>query len=1068
MSARNASAITTLLFAPLAAALEPSGPPLEQAFSHTVRPFVETYCVSCHGSKDPEGDIDLTVYKTMGQAVAHYVDWEMVLEKLESREMPTEEAKKFPTDGERQMVIDWINAMRKSESRKNAGDPGPVLARRLSNAEYDYTIHDLTGVNIRPTREFPVDPANQAGFDNSGESLTMSPALLKKYLQAAREVAEHLVLRPEGFAFAPHPVLVDTDRDKYSVLRIVDFYQRQPTDYADYFQAAWRYEQRAALGRPAATFGEIAAEAKVSPAYLKLIWATLTDPGQTIGPIATLQAMWRDLPAAPAFVRTGCEQMRDYVLDLRAKIVPEVPNLTAPAIERGSQTLVMWKNRQMAANRRRFDPAALKTLEQATADEAAATAAAAAALAAAKPAAPARPPDTPDRVRNGGVFLEAAIVTTGSSATSRMAAVKKTSIDPALIVPADPAERARHEAAFARFAEVFPDAFYITERARVYLNAEREQRNAGRLLSAGLHSMTGYFRDDGPLYDLVLDDAGRRELDRLWQEFDFLASVPMRMHTSFVWFERTDSSFMRDPEFTPFRPEDKSVTDQDKIRQLAEIYLAKAVKTGASEPVQLAIKEHFEIVAANIRRVEQERLAAESGHLAALQEFATRAYRRPLTARERDGLVALYRESREANGLDHEEAMRDCVTSVLMSPNFCYRIDLDQATALAGTPKEQAQFAALREGAPAATKTAQATVPLSDYALASRLSYFLWSSMPDAELLAQAAAGNLHRPEVMAAQARRMLQDRRNRHFATEFAGHWLDFRRFEEHNGVDRERFPAFDNELRRAMFEEPVRFFVNLVQTGRPVLDFLYADYTFVNEPLARHYGMPHPGGGADKWVKVERAGQFSRGGLLPMAVFLTANSPGLRTSPVKRGYWVVRRVLGERIPPPPAVVPDLPNDEKELGHLTLRETLAKHREDKSCAGCHARFDSFGLVFEGYGAVGERRSVDFGGRPVDTRAEFPGGSERTGLAGLLGYVHDNREDDFIDNLCRKLLAYGLGRTLLVTDDDLVDQMKTRLAAGGHRFDVLVECIVTSPQFLNKRAYNVPPRSPRHDTLDQ
>ena len=147
-----------------------------------------------------------------------------------------------------------------NEARKNAGDPGPVLVRRLSNAEYNNTIRDLTGVDIRPTREFPVDPANTAGFDNSGESLAMSPALLNKYLQAAREVGDHMVLTPDGFDFAPHPMLVETDRDTYAIQRIVDFYERQPTDYADYFQAAWRFKYRAALGNPGATLAGIAAK----------------------------------------------------------------------------------------------------------------------------------------------------------------------------------------------------------------------------------------------------------------------------------------------------------------------------------------------------------------------------------------------------------------------------------------------------------------------------------------------------------------------------------------------------------------------------------------------------------------------------------------------------------------------------------------------------------------------------------------------------------------------------------------------------------------------------------------
>jgi hypothetical protein len=214
-----------------------------------------------------------------------------------------------------------------------------------------------------------------------------------------------------------------------------------------------------------------------------------------------------------------------------------------------------------------------------------------------------------------------------------------------------------------------------------------------------------------------------------------------------------------------------------------------------------------------------------------------------------------------------------------------------------------------------------------------------------------------------------------------------------------------------------------------------------------------MPVPSVGPDEWVRVDGTRRFGRGGLLPMAVFLTKNSPGLRTSPVKRGYWVVRRLLGEQIPPPPAEVPELPNDETRLGALTLRETLFRHRAEASCAGCHQRFDSIGLAFEGYGPVGEIRSLDLGGRPVDTRVTFPMGGEGDGVEGLRTYIRAYRQGDFVENLCRKLLAYALGRSLLPSDDDTIDDMRSRLAADGHRFGRLVESIVTSRQFRNKRA---------------
>jgi len=171
------------------------------------------------------------------------------------------------------------------------------------------------------------------------------------------------------------------------------------------------------------------------------------------------------------------------------------------------------------------------------------------------------------------------------------------------------------------------------------------------------------------------------------------------------------------------------------------------------------------------------------------------------------------------------------------------------------------------------------------------------------------------------------------------------------------------------------------------------------------------------------------------------------------VKRGYWVVRRLLGERIPPPPPNVPELPEDESRLGDLTLRETLALHRDNKSCSGCHERFDSIGLAFEGYGPVGERRTKDLGGRPVSTDAVFPGGHAGTGLHGLQTYLRQHRQDEFLDNLCRKLLSYALGRSLILSDDLLVREMRTTLEADDNRFGSLIESIVTSSQFLNRRS---------------
>src|SRR5262245_38355889 len=276
---------------------EPGGASLERRFAEKVRPFLKNYCFSCHGENKQEAKLNLSAHSSLTEVAKNHRVWEAVLERLDSGEMPPEKAPKQPTAEERRAVVEWIEAFHEDSVRKNAGDPGQVLARRLSNAEFDYTIRDLTGVDLRPTREFPVDPANESGFDNSGESLAMSPALMKKYLAAARFVADHVVLKPRGFVFAPHPADTENDRDKYCGSRVLPLYTRQKVDYADYFLAAWRFKSRAALAKPDASLADFAAEAGLSAKYLTTLWPILTEPDSAPGPLGEIQNTWRHLPA---------------------------------------------------------------------------------------------------------------------------------------------------------------------------------------------------------------------------------------------------------------------------------------------------------------------------------------------------------------------------------------------------------------------------------------------------------------------------------------------------------------------------------------------------------------------------------------------------------------------------------------------------------------------------------------------------------------------------------------------------------------------------------------------------
>ena len=442
---------------------------INQQFDQTVKPFVGKYCVACHSGKMAPAQFDLKSYTSVDMVTEDFGRWALLADRLKAKEMPPKPMPPPPA-AEAQQVIDWVAAVRALEIKKAAGDPGTVLTRRLSNAEYDYTLRDLTGQDLHVAKEFPVDPADQAGFDNSGESLTMSPALLNKYLKAAREVVDHAVLTPDGIDFAPYPVLVETDRDKYAIQRIVNFYLAQPTDYADYFQAAWRYQYRIALKQPHATLTSTAEDARLSPKYLPMVWQILHDPN-AIGPVLKLQTMFRALPPPDAAqtggLRTKCVAMRDFVVKIRTHTAMQFAAPVVAGLPAQSEPLLNWKLKEYAEHRRDSDPNDLRNDTD-------------------------PPPVVPAIPKYPDLHEEAAPRWAALSAKAR-------ANDTDLIVPH--VQRARYQAAFERFAQVFPDQFYVSERGRYFPD---DSEDKGRLLSAGYHNIMGYYRDDLPLQLTIL------------------------------------------------------------------------------------------------------------------------------------------------------------------------------------------------------------------------------------------------------------------------------------------------------------------------------------------------------------------------------------------------------------------------------------------------------------------------------------------------------------------------------------------------------------------------------------
>ncbi|MBI3694515.1 MAG: DUF1592 domain-containing protein, partial [Acidobacteria bacterium] len=402
-------------------------------------------------------------------------------------------------------------------------------------------------------------------------------------------------------------------------------------------------------------------------------------------------------------------------------------------------------------------------------------------------------------------------------------------------------------------------------------------------------------------------------------------------------------------------------------------------------------------------------------------ELARRAYRRPVTVEEVDRL-ARFVELAQQEGDSFEQGIRVALQAVLVSPHFLFRIERD--------PLPTDPAAAHR---------------ISEFELASRLSYFLWSSMPDEELFRAARDQRLRKPVVLEAQVRRMLAGPKSRAIVENFAGQWLELRNLDTVK-PDKDRFPAFDEELRAAMRTETQMFFESIVREDRSILDFLDAKYTFVNERLARHYGISGVQGSQFRRVALQDG---QRGGVITQASVLTVSSYANRTSPVVRGKWLLENILGT---PPPLPPPDVPNlKEESIGSTaSLRKQLEQHRAQASCAVCHDRIDPLGFGLENYDAIGAWRTMD-GKFPVDSTGTLPNGKSFQGPAGLKEILKGDK-DSFARCLTEKMLTYALGRGLERYDQPAVASIVRRLAPSDYRFSRLVIEIVNSMPFEMRR----------------
>ncbi len=1103
----------TLLASPLLVAADErlSFEILADQYEHEIRPMLDRFCLECHSTELKEGELDLERFPTLAAVRQDATVWQNVLGMLAIGEMPPEDSEPLSVQ-QRKQFQEWLHKYLDTEARSRAGDPGPVVLRRLNNAEYTYTIRDLTGIPLDPAHEFPVDGAAGEGFTNTGQTLAMSPALIRKYLDAAKGIAAHAVLLPDGFRFSPHTTRRDWTDEYITLIR--EFYGQ----FVDSEKLGATYSEDpglAELGRagrlplekyllatitlrdapsaPAQAIEDVARANGLSARYLGTLWSFLSESDtsffwdnlrtrwrtakpQETAALATEIAAWQKAlwvfgPIAMIGTETGPSRWMEPLQPLVAQheltftmLAPGegeqqkdvvVSLLATDAGDGNEHDFIVWQRprlvmegkpdillRDLRATAGTSDP-----VEPVNPGDSATQWGLDPRLFGKHPLGPSVDADSlcsqapsvitvriPVHLAAGRTLVTTAELHneigcfSGVEGTAQVELVlgapsSKSGIQPIdvdvkfkhdaqgnsdqrtitfsrpILVAEESHARRRIESSFEAFRSVFPAALCYTQIVPVdeYLTIKL------------------FYREDDHLVRLMLDEQEEAELERLWDEFQFVSQSAFLQLTALEMFLETQAN--SGGEYEAFEPLLAPTTQQAGAFKEALI---------ESEPRQLD----------------------------ALLDFASRAYRRPLTERETQSLRSLYRKLRDQE-MPHDGAIRLTLARLFSSPEFLYRLEERNPPVPVATDE-----------VPVATDEVSrrpSAHPVSDFELATRLSYFLWSSLADEQLNSVAKAGHLtghggqgHDAATgsndgdaeLLRQSRRMLNDPRVRRLAIEFACQWLHVRNFDQLQEKSKTEFPGFA-ALQEDMYEESIRFFTDMFRNGGSILDMFKADHTFLNEQLAAHYGIPEIKGPG--WHRATGVQKYSRGGILTQASILAKQSGASRTNPILRGNFLFETILGQRMPRPPKDVPELPDDIPQ--GLTERALIEQHSSVAACAKCHARIDPYGFALENFDAIGRFRVEDSNGHPIIATTTLTDGTKIEGLKGLQDHLLTTRRDEFVRQFCRKLLGYSLGRSVQLSDEPLLDTMLQRLEKNEYRFPVAVDTIVTSDQFRMIRA---------------
>jgi len=1003
-----------LLLATLSAQAAPDWP--------SVVPALRATCLDCHSTQKTKGGVNLEPLLSDPQVESEYALWEKVRQVVEAGEMPPEDADELlPT--EKTTLLTWVTTALTEVANRNAGDPGPVTLRRLTNFEYTNTLRDLTSVDLQLAKEFAPDGGGGEGFSNLGDVLFISPQQLDKYLNAARTLADHATILPgSGIRFHPQRIGLrshDQIKDQAQQALYV-WYQKIATPHlphdgddfreADYLLACWKWQHKERTG--ATSLAQLAEQAGLNPAFLENWWTLLNDTKIQSRFLDLTRQPWRDLPPPSAE---------------HPQIAPPAVTQTLATIQAQRRSWLGEKNPAAGVQRRQQDadglrPYPIRTTVPADAHHVHLVVG-----------------DLGDGNAGDHVHISKLALKINGKPQGYLPALRTQlhTLHSQLTAPdaaqLPPEKRRLIEQEIATLTQTL-DLFGADPTGKTP-DPETLSLHAPKVLTLPLPPSTTEVTATGQL------DLSHPEADQATVQWTLTAGPPPNPSAILpgvltIWKRQTEAARQVMADFNRM----KSAFPDSLERRLEEV-AANLHRNGSAGPgvyyfsdTQLAtflkddekrrlqqMKEDWSFLAP--AKLNDQRQAEYHQRLRQhLHAFADRAWRRPTTSEEKTALTQLYDAGLTAE-LAPETAAREVLVRILISPHFLYKAET--LPLAADTPAER---------------------PLDAHQLAARLSYFIWASTPDWPLRQAAADGTLLTPEVRKTHVLRMLKDPKASALAHEFAGQWLEFAGFAESTTMDPEKFPEFTPELRNAMNRETQLFFEHLIRQDRPALDIILADYTYLNEPLARHYGIPDVVGPDFRQVSVTG---HPRGGLLGMGSVLAKTSRPHRTSPVLRGNWLLNAILGTPVPPPPNNVPEL--QEHPDKPVSLRAQLEQHRDDPACAACHNRIDPLGFALERFDPIGRLRQNDDLGQPIDSSAALTDGTTFDGFTGLRQYLA-TRDATFTKLFSRKLLGYALGRPILPTDAALIESMQKQLKDNDSRFSSAVLTIVESRQFRHRR----------------